>query len=114
MSLSLYAILHPVTDLEAAKAVYSALLGAEPAQDAPYYVGYDVNGVQVGLVPGGASTGMTQPQVQWHTDDLTATLAALTEAGATIKSEPHAVGGGMNVAVVVDADGNEFGVVSRS
>lgn len=112
-TLSLYAVLHPVTDLEAAKAVYSALLGAPPAHDAPYYVGYDVNGVQLGLVPGGAQTGMTQPQAQWQTDDLDATLAALVEAGATVKGEPHAVGGGMTVAIVVDGDGNEFGVVSR-
>ena len=32
-------ILHPVTDVEKAKPVYTALLGVEPAADAPYYVG---------------------------------------------------------------------------
>jgi sugar lactone lactonase YvrE len=31
-------ILHPVTDVDAAKAVYTALLGQEPTTDAPYYV----------------------------------------------------------------------------
>ena len=33
--------------------MYTALLGVEPAADAPYYVGYDVEGQHIGLVPGG-------------------------------------------------------------
>ena len=46
-------VLHPVSDLAAAKAMYTALLGVEPEADAPYYVGYDVEGQHIGLVPGG-------------------------------------------------------------
>ena len=34
-------VLHPVSDLAAANAVYTALLGVTPSADAPYYVGYD-------------------------------------------------------------------------
>ena len=37
-------VLHPVSDLEKAKAVYTALLGQPPQHDAPYYVGFDVAG----------------------------------------------------------------------
>ena len=49
-------VLHPVSDLAAAKPVYTALLGAPPQHDAEYYVGYDVDGGQhVGLVPGGGA-----------------------------------------------------------
>jgi catechol 2,3-dioxygenase-like lactoylglutathione lyase family enzyme len=51
-------VLHPVSDLEAAKAVYTALLGVEPQQDAPYYVGFEAAGQHIGLVPGGAQQGM--------------------------------------------------------
>ncbi|MGH3121155.1 MAG: VOC family protein, partial [Streptosporangiaceae bacterium] len=47
-------VLHPVSDLEAAKAVYTALLGVEPQHDAPYYVGFEAAGQHIGLVPGGA------------------------------------------------------------
>ena len=46
-------VLHPVSDLEKAKPVYTALLGMEPQHDAPYYVGYDTEGQHIGLVPGG-------------------------------------------------------------
>ena len=37
-------VLHPVSDLAAAKPVYTALLGVPPSADAPYYVGYDAEG----------------------------------------------------------------------
>nr|MDA8357718.1 glyoxalase [Actinomycetota bacterium] len=46
-------VLHPVSDLARAKAVYSALFGIEPQADGPYYVGYDIGGQHIGLVPGG-------------------------------------------------------------
>ena len=37
-------MLHPVTDLAAAKAVYTALLGTPPQSDESYYVGYEAEG----------------------------------------------------------------------
>ena len=40
-------ILHPVSDLEAAKPVYVALLGVEPTADSPYYVGFEAAGQQI-------------------------------------------------------------------
>ena len=101
-------VLHPVTDLEAAKAVYTALLGVEPQSDAPYYVGYDAAGQQIGLVPGGAGQGMTSPVAYWHVADIEARLAEVTAAGATVKDPPRDVGGGRLVATFTDPDGNVF------
>jgi predicted enzyme related to lactoylglutathione lyase len=101
-------ILHPVTDLAAAKPVYTALLGTPPAHDADYYVGYEVAGQHIGLVPGGG--GMSAPVAYWHVPDLEARLAELTAAGATIKDAPRKVGGGRVVATVTDPDGNVLGV----
>ena len=63
-------VLHPVTDLEKAKAVYTALLGIEPQADSPYYVGFDVEGQHIGLVPNGGPQGMTSPVASWHVDDI--------------------------------------------
>ena len=37
-------VLHPVSDLAAAKAVYAALLGVPPQTDGPYYVGFEAAG----------------------------------------------------------------------
>jgi len=54
-------VLHPVSDLVKAKDVYTALLGVAPQHDASYYVGYEVAGQHIGLVPGAGAQGMTSP-----------------------------------------------------
>ena len=87
-------VLHPVSDLAAAKEVYTALLGAPPQHDAPYYVGYDVAGQHIGLVPGGGQQGMTSPVAYWHVPDIEAKLAEVTAAGAKIKDPVRDVGNG--------------------
>jgi len=104
-------VLHPVSDLAAAKAVYTALLGVEPQADAPYYVGYDAEGQHIGLVPGGGPQAMTSPVAYWHVPDIEAKLAEVTAAGATVKEPPRAVGAGRLVATFTDPDGNVLGLL---
>ena len=104
-------VLHPVSDSGKAKAVYTALLGAEPTADAPYYVGYDVAGQHIGLVPNGRQQGMTSPVDYWQVSDIEAKLAEVTAAGAVVKEAPHDVGGGRLVATFTDPDGNVLGLV---
>ena len=104
-------VLHPVSDLEAAKKVYTALLGVSPQADSSYYVGYEVEGQQIGLVPGGGPQGMTSPVAYWHVPDIEAKLAEVTAAGATLKQAPNDVGGGRLVATVADPDGNVLGLI---
>jgi predicted enzyme related to lactoylglutathione lyase len=102
-------LLHPVTDVEKSKPVYTALLGVAPMADAPYYVGYEVEGQQIGLVPGGG--GMTSPVAYWHVADIEAKLAEVTAAGATLKDAPRDVGSGRLVATFADPDGNVLGLI---
>lgn len=104
-------VLHPVSDLAAAKEVYTALLGVEPQADAPYYVGYDTGGQHIGLVPGGGPQGMTTPVAYWHVSDIEAKLADVIAAGAKLKEPAHDVGGGRLVASVTDPDGNVLGLL---
>jgi predicted enzyme related to lactoylglutathione lyase len=104
-------VLHPVSDLAAAKAVYTALLGTQPQADAPYYVGYDTAGQHIGLVPGGGPQAMTSPVAYWHVADIEAKLAEVTSAGATLKDAARDVGGGRLVATVTDPDGNVLGLM---
>jgi predicted enzyme related to lactoylglutathione lyase len=101
-------VLHPVTDIEKAKPVYTALLGVEPMADAPYYVGYEAEGQQIGLVPG---SDMASPVTYWHVADIEAKLAEVTAAGGTLKESPRDVGGGRLVATFTDPDGNVLGVI---
>jgi predicted enzyme related to lactoylglutathione lyase len=104
-------VLHPVTDLARAKPVYAALLGVAPQADAPYYVGFDVAGQHIGLVPGGGPEAMTSPVAYWHVADIEAKLAEVTAAGATVKEPAHDVGGGRLVATFTDPDGNVLGLL---
>lgn len=104
-------VLHPVSDLAAAKAVYTALLGMAPQTDSEYYVGYEAEGQQIGLVPGGGPQGMTGPVAYWHVPDIEAKLAEVTAAGATLKDPVRDVGGGRLVATVSDPDGNVLGLL---
>ena len=104
-------VLHPVTDLAAATALYAALLGEAPQTEGPYYVGFEAAGQHIGLVPGGGPQGMTSPVAYWHVPDIEAKLAEVTAAGATVKEAPHDVGGGRLVATVTDTDGNVLGLL---
>jgi predicted enzyme related to lactoylglutathione lyase len=102
-------VLHPVSDLAAAKRVYTALLGQAPQVDEAYYVGYDVAGQHIGLVPGGGQ-GMTSPVAYWQVSDIEAKIAEVTAAGGAVKDPARDVGGGRLVATVTDVDGNVLGL----
>jgi predicted enzyme related to lactoylglutathione lyase len=104
-------VLHPVSDLAAAKAVYTALLGSAPQADSDYYVGFDAGGQHIGLVPGGGPQGMTAPVAYWRVPDIEAKLGEVTAAGATVNEAAHDVGGGRLVATFTDPDGNVLGLV---
>jgi predicted enzyme related to lactoylglutathione lyase len=104
-------VLHPVTDVTKAKAVYAALLGIAPQADADYYVGFEAAGQHIGLVPGGGPQGMTAPVAYWHVRDIEAKLAEVTAAGATVKEPARDVGGGRLVATFTDPDGNVLGLL---
>jgi predicted enzyme related to lactoylglutathione lyase len=104
-------VLHPVTDLAKAKAVYAALLGVPPMADDSYYVGFEAEGQHIGLVPGGGAQGMSSPVAYWHVTDIEAKLAEVIAAGAAVKDAPRDVGGGRLVATFTDPDGNVLGLL---
>lgn len=104
-------VLHPVSDLDTAKAVYTALLGIEPQTDSAYYVGYDTAGQHIGLVPKGGPQAMASPVAYWRVGNIEEKLAEVTAAGATVREPAHEVGGGRLVATFSDPDGNVLGLV---
>jgi SAM-dependent methyltransferase len=75
-------VLTPVQDVDAAKPVWIALLG-QPTSDTPYYLGWTMEGQEVGLVPGGHRQGLVGPTPYRHVADIAATSAALVAAGGT-------------------------------
>lgn len=106
MSPTIRSLVVPVSDLDAAKAVYTALLG-EPHTDQPFYVGYNVDGFEVALNPAGAGGG---PVAFADVEDLDAAREALLAAGATERDAPRQVAPDARVCVLTDADGNPIGL----
>ena len=107
-------IVHPVRDLDAAKAIHIVLLGVEPHTDQPYYVGFNVGAIEIGLDPHGRDNGPTAPIAYIQVADLETSFAEVLAAGATSVSTPHDVGGGTRIATVADPDGNVLGLIQKS
>jgi predicted enzyme related to lactoylglutathione lyase len=107
-------IIYPVKDLAKAKTLYSKLLGVQPYMDEAYYIGFNIEGQDVGLDPNGHRQGMTGPVGYWHVEDIKESLKALLDAGAEAHQEVKDVGGGKLIASVKDADGNVIGLIQSS
>ncbi len=103
-------VIFPVRNIDKAKPVYTTLLGIEPYMDQPYYVGYRTGDQEIGLDPSGHDKGMTGPVGYLEVEDITASLAALVAAGASVKADVSDVGGGKLIATVTDPDGNSLGL----
>ncbi|MFT3698245.1 MAG: hypothetical protein QM831_34200 [Kofleriaceae bacterium] len=104
--MSIDLIIYNAKDLAAAKKTLAVYLGAEPYADSPYYVGFRVGGLEVGVAQGDAPA-TTFSKVT----DLKRAIAALVETGCTVVEEPHPVGGTRSIAVVKDAAGNRLGLM---
>ncbi len=94
--------------LDALKRWYIGVLGKEPYFDEPFYVGFDVGGYELGLVPAEAGGAV---DAYWGVDDADAAFEALVEAGAEPLEAVHDVGGGIRLGTVRDPAGNTLGVI---
>ncbi|MBV9646442.1 MAG: VOC family protein [Candidatus Eremiobacteraeota bacterium] len=103
-------IVFPVKDIDNAKSFYAKLLGVEPYYAGPYYAGFRVDGIEIGLDPNGHSKGQTGPIPYWDVDDIRKSLQSLADAGGTVAQEPMEVGGGLQIAWVKEVDGNLIGL----
>jgi catechol 2,3-dioxygenase-like lactoylglutathione lyase family enzyme len=103
-------VIYRVGDLETAKTWYTRILGFGPYFDEPFYVGFNVGGYELGLLP--ASTdGDSCPITYWGVSDVPTALERLFDAGATSNEDPQDVGDGIVTASVRDLDGNVVGVI---
>jgi predicted enzyme related to lactoylglutathione lyase len=108
MNQGIRTVVYPVKDIAKAKPLYRQLLGVEPYADEAYYVGFKVDGQDIGLDPNGYKAGMT---AYYHVDDINRNLQLLLDAGAQLVQEVKDVGGGRLIASVKDADGNIIGLI---
>ena len=110
MLLGLRTAIYRTPDLAAGKLWYTKALGLAPYFDQPFYVGYNVGGYELGLMPDAAQSAAG---VYWGVADITAAYARLLELGAQPRSEITDVGEGIRVADLLDPWGNMFGIIEN-
>ncbi len=110
MARNLKALVYPVKDVEKAKKFYGKFLDTEPYIASPYYVGYRVGEMEVGLDPNSNAGPIAYVDVE----DIKSSLQAMTKTGAVIVQDVRDVGGGLLIARVKDADGNVVGLRQQS
>ena len=105
-------VIYYVTDLQKAKEWYAALLNIQPYFDEVFYVGFDINGCELGLHPIDETvTKGNQTVSHWAVDKIENCEQLLIEKGATILYPVAEVGGGIKVATLLDPWGNAVGLI---
>jgi catechol 2,3-dioxygenase-like lactoylglutathione lyase family enzyme len=102
-------VIYPAPDLQAAKAWWTGLMGAAPYFDEPFYVGFNVAGYELGLLPDGdpADGALTY----WGVADVAAAVEAALGQGATAHAPVAEVGGGIVTATVRTPQGTVVGFI---
>jgi predicted enzyme related to lactoylglutathione lyase len=105
-------VIYHVTDLQKAKEWYATVTGTQPYFDQPFYVGFDINGCELGLDPD--MTGITEGNTSvayWSVNNIEKCVEQLLILGAKVLEDVKEVGGGIKVAVVNDLWGNAVGLI---
>lgn len=111
--LGLRTCIYMVADLEAAKAWYSKAFDTLPYFDEPFYVGFNIGGFELGLLPEKNPT-IEKPETvraYWGVENIQEAYDHLLQLEATEDEAPHSVGGPLMVATVKDPWGNLLGLI---
>ena len=107
--------IYAVADLANAKAWYADVLERAPYFDEEFYVGFNVGGFELGLVPEPDAPAERDAAgvAFWGVADAEAAFARLLSLGAADHEPVQDVGGGVKIGAVRDPFGNVLGVVEN-
>ena len=111
--LGLRTTIYKVGNLQKAKEWYTKAFNIEPYFDEPFYVGFNICGYELGLLPEEIPTAGKAESVitYWGVDKIDEEYARLIGIGATDNESPTNVGGALMVATVKDPWGNVIGII---
>lgn len=111
--LGLRTTIYKVGDLAQAKAWYTKAFETSPYFDEPFYVGFDIGGYELGLLPEETPTTDKADGVltYWGVEEIEKEYARLIDLGATEHEAPTNVGGEIVVSTVKDPWGNVVGLI---
>jgi len=106
---------YQVKDLARAKEWYSTVLGVKPYFDQPFYVGFNVGGYELGLVPTEDAGEKRAPAgiAYWGVKDAREAYQHLLDFGAKPQEPIQDVGEGILIGAVHDPFGNVLGIIQN-
>ncbi|XOV92932.1 MAG: VOC family protein [Bacteroidota bacterium] len=111
-SVGLRTTIYQVPDLEKAKQWYASVFETAPYFDEPFYVGFNIAGYELGLIPGNPSTKKSANIFSyWGVENIVEAHVDLLSKGATSFEEIQDVGEGIKVAALKDPWDNLIGII---
>jgi predicted enzyme related to lactoylglutathione lyase len=107
-------VIYYVKDLAKAKEWYTKIFQKPPYFDQPYYVGFNIEGFELGLHPDLEGENFDNNTVAyWGVKDAHTVYKHLLENGSIANEEIKDVGGGILLGTVIDPAGNVFGIIEN-
>ena len=108
-------VIYYVPDLAQAKTWYARVFGVEPYFDMPFYVGFNIQGYELGLHPEteGDKAGSAGCVAYWRVPAIEPAIAHCVKLGAQLVADAQDVGEGIKVATVADPFGNPIGLIEN-
>jgi predicted enzyme related to lactoylglutathione lyase len=108
--LGLRTTIYKVDDLAKAKEWYAKAFEAQPYFDEPFYVGFNIQGYELGLQPDDSVKG-DNTLAYWGVENIQEEYKRLINLGATEHEKPMNVGGELMVCSVRDPWDNIIGLI---
>ena len=111
--LGLRTTIYKVGDIQKATEWYSKAFETNPYFNEPYYVGFNIQGYELGLQPeeNQILNKIESVVSYWGVDNIQETFDRLIELGATENEKPYDVGEKIMTATVKDPFGNVIGLI---
>jgi lactoylglutathione lyase len=111
--LGLRTCIFKVSNIIEAKEWYSTAFNCKPYFDEAFYVGFNIQGFELGLQPAEIPNIFPAENVlcYWGVEDIASTYNHLLDIGATEHEAPQHVGGDIVVASVRDPWSNVIGII---
>ncbi|MGB5819034.1 MAG: VOC family protein [Saonia sp.] len=105
--------IYKVGDLDRAKSWYAQAFNTRPYFDEPFYIGFNIGGYELGLLPED-TPNIDKPDsvlTYWGVEQIQNEYDRLIGLGAAEHEKPTNVGGELMVATVKDPWGNVLGLI---
>ena len=107
--LGLRTVIYPTQDLQTSKDWWSTTLGQSPYFDEEFYVGFNVAGYELALLPD--ANPDDGAQVYWGVDDVSSSIELAVAQGALVLGPATDVGDGIVTGTVRLPDGSLVGFI---